>query len=67
MSRELAMSRGNRDCSMRRAKWSAVVTTGGWIWILAEHPVKAYFRRRRPFIDVVRALVVGNELGVGRS
>jgi membrane-associated phospholipid phosphatase len=31
-------------------------------WI-AEYPVKAYFRRRRPFIDVVRALVVGKEPG----
>jgi undecaprenyl-diphosphatase len=70
-----------------------LVTTGGWIWILAtglanglrvprsgsalravipsvliatwfaEYPVKTYFRRRRPFIDVVRALVVGKEPG----
>jgi undecaprenyl-diphosphatase len=31
-------------------------------WIV-EYPVKAYFRRRRPFIDVVRALVVGKEPG----
>jgi hypothetical protein len=30
---------------------------------LAEYPIKAYFRRRRPFIDVVRALVVGKEPG----
>jgi undecaprenyl-diphosphatase len=28
-----------------------------------EGPVKAYFRRRRPFIDVVRALVVGRKPG----
>jgi membrane-associated phospholipid phosphatase len=31
-------------------------------WI-AEFPIKAYFRRRRPFVDVVRALVVGKEPG----
>ncbi|HLZ29071.1 MAG TPA: phosphatase PAP2 family protein [Chloroflexota bacterium] len=31
-------------------------------WI-TEYPIKAYFRRRRPFIDVVRALVVGKEPG----
>jgi undecaprenyl-diphosphatase len=37
---------------------SVVITT----WV-AEYPVKAYFRRRRPFIDVVRALVVGKEPG----
>jgi undecaprenyl-diphosphatase len=30
---------------------------------IAEYPIKAYFRRRRPFIDVVRALVVGKEPG----
>ena len=30
---------------------------------LAEYPIKAYFRRRRAFIDVVRALVVGKEPG----
>jgi undecaprenyl-diphosphatase len=31
-------------------------------WIV-EHPVKAFFRRRRPFIDNVRALVVGKKPG----
>jgi undecaprenyl-diphosphatase len=30
---------------------------------IVEYPIKAYFRRRRPFIDVVRALVVGKEPG----
>src|SRR4030095_15579774 len=30
---------------------------------LVEYPIKAYFRRRRPFIDVVRALVVGKRPG----
>jgi undecaprenyl-diphosphatase len=34
----------------------------GSTWF-AEYPTKAYFRRRRPFIDVVRALVVGKEPG----
>jgi undecaprenyl-diphosphatase len=32
----------------------------GSTWI-AEYPVKAFFRRRRPFVDVVRALVVGRK------
>ncbi len=31
--------------------------------VIAEYPVKAYFRRRRPFIDVVSALVVGKQPG----
>ena len=31
-------------------------------WIV-EHPVKGYFRRKRPFIAIVRALVVGKQPG----
>jgi undecaprenyl-diphosphatase len=36
------------------------------IWIataVVEGPVKRYFRRRRPFIDIVRAIVVGKKPG----
>ncbi len=36
------------------------------IWVAAlviEGPVKKYFRRKRPFIDVVRAIVVGKKPG----
>jgi undecaprenyl-diphosphatase len=31
--------------------------------LVVEGPVKAYFRRRRPFIDIVRAIVVGKKPG----
>jgi undecaprenyl-diphosphatase len=31
--------------------------------LIVEYPVKAIFRRRRPFIDIVRALVVGKRPG----
>jgi membrane-associated phospholipid phosphatase len=31
-------------------------------WIV-EYPIKAYFRRRRPFADIVRALVIGKKPG----
>ncbi len=31
--------------------------------LLVEYPIKAIFRRRRPFIDVVRALVIGKQPG----
>jgi membrane-associated phospholipid phosphatase len=34
----------------------------GATWV-AEYPIKRYFRRRRPFIDIVRALVVGKKPG----
>lgn len=36
------------------------------IWVatlVVEGPVKRYFRRRRPFIDVVRAIVIGKKPG----
>jgi undecaprenyl-diphosphatase len=36
------------------------------IWVAAlivEGPIKKYFRRRRPFIDIVRAIVVGKKPG----
>jgi len=71
----------------------AVVTVGGWIWVIGtlvaylarvprswtavmrllpsvvgatwmvEYPIKAYFRRRRPFVEIVRALVIGKKPG----
>jgi undecaprenyl-diphosphatase len=31
--------------------------------LIVEYPVKAFFRRRRPFIDIVRAVVVGKKPG----
>lgn len=71
----------------------AIITVGGWIWVLGtllayllrvprswgalkyllpgvvgatwvvEYPIKAYFRRRRPFVEIVRALVIGKKPG----
>jgi undecaprenyl-diphosphatase len=34
----------------------------GATWIV-EFPIKAYFRRRRPFVEIVRALVIGKKPG----
>ena len=28
-----------------------------------EHPIKAYFKRRRPFIDIIQAIVIGKKPG----
>ena len=36
------------------------MTVATW---LVEYPIKAYFRRKRPFIEVVRALVIGKKPG----
>jgi len=42
----------------RGALWVAAPSILGATWAV-EQPIKALFRRRRPFIDIVRALVVG--------
>jgi undecaprenyl-diphosphatase len=34
----------------------------GATWVV-EYPAKAYFRRRRPFVEIVRALVIGKKPG----
>ena len=47
--------------SRRALRWlfpSLLATT----WIV-DYPVKAFFRRRRPFIHIVRALVIGKKPG----
>jgi undecaprenyl-diphosphatase len=46
----------------RRALVDLVPTVLTTTWIV-EYPIKALFRRRRPFIDIVRALVVGKRPG----
>jgi membrane-associated phospholipid phosphatase len=49
----------------RRAKgaiWDVLPSVAVATWIV-EHPLKALFRRRRPFVDIVRALVVGKKPG----
>jgi membrane-associated phospholipid phosphatase len=48
--------------SAGRALLELLPSVAGATWIV-EHPVKAVFRRRRPFIDNVRALVVGKKPG----
>jgi undecaprenyl-diphosphatase len=54
-----------RLLGVRRARGALIdllpsIVAATWI---VEHPVKAIFRRRRPFVDVVRALVVGKKPG----
>ncbi len=48
----------NGRCGLRELAPPLIVTT----WIV-EHPVKSFFRRKRPFIDIIRALVVGKKPG----
>jgi undecaprenyl-diphosphatase len=46
--------------------WQAVMRllpcVVGATWIV-EYPIKSYFRRRRPFVEIVRALVIGKRPG----
>jgi undecaprenyl-diphosphatase len=30
---------------------------------IVEHPIKAYFKRRRPFITIIQAIVIGKKPG----
>jgi undecaprenyl-diphosphatase len=53
------LARGQWDRHMARA--SAVPLTIATA--LVEFPIKRFFRRRRPFIDIVRAIVVGKKPG----
>jgi undecaprenyl-diphosphatase len=46
--------------------WQAVMRllpcAVGATWVV-EYPIKSYFRRRRPFVEIVRALVIGKRPG----
>jgi undecaprenyl-diphosphatase len=46
----------------RQAFWQALIATPAATWVV-EQPIKKTFRRRRPFIEIVRALVVGKKPG----
>jgi undecaprenyl-diphosphatase len=46
----------------KRAALQLTVPLVATTWIV-EHPVKSFFRRKRPFVDIVRALVVGKKPG----
>jgi undecaprenyl-diphosphatase len=90
----LAINEAPHPRALDSLAWAlALVTTGGWIWIigslvayllrvprallavkrlvpsvlvatwLVEHPIKSFFRRRRPFARIVEALVIGKKPG----
>lgn len=49
-----------------RQTWEILKRIAPPIWaatLIVEGPVKMYFRRRRPFIDIVRAIIVGKKPG----
>ncbi len=51
----------SREKATRTLKWVAVPM---WVaGMIVEGPIKLFFRRRRPFIDLVRTIVVGKKPG----
>ena len=56
----LAWLRGVPNGRRAVREMAVAATVATW---LVEYPIKAYFRRRRPFIDVVRAMVIGKKPG----
>ena len=52
-----------RDSSRLRKIWRNVVIPLTLTTLLVEHPIKAYFRRRRPFITIIQAIVIGKKPG----
>lgn len=46
----------------RRHAWRTAIAIAPALWVatsLVEYPIKHYFRRKRPFTDILRAVVVG--------
>src|SRR5687767_9155792 len=56
----LAVLRKRR--AFRDMLWNAAVPLTITSW-LVEHPIKKYFRRRRPFITIIQAIVIGKKPG----
>ena len=50
----------------RRRGWRATLAVAPALWLATatvEHPIKKWFRRRRPFVSLVRAIIVGRKPG----
>jgi undecaprenyl-diphosphatase len=55
-----AWLRGAKHGRQAVREMAVAATVATW---LVEYPIKSYFRRQRPFIDIVRALVIGKKPG----
>ncbi len=50
----------------RRRGWKATLAVAPALWLATatvEHPIKKWFRRRRPFVSLVQAIIVGRKPG----
>lgn len=50
----------------RRRGWKAALAVAPALWLATatvEHPIKKWFRRRRPFVSLVQAIIVGRKPG----
>jgi membrane-associated phospholipid phosphatase len=59
---EMAVTVLRKRRAFRDMLWEVAVPLTITTW-LVEHPIKKYFRRRRPFISLIQAIVIGKKPG----
>ena len=59
---EMAMTVLRKRRAFRDMLWEVALPLTISTW-LVEHPIKKYFRRRRPFIKIIQAIVIGKKPG----
>jgi len=59
---EMAATVLRKRRAFREMLWEVAVPLTITTW-LVEHPIKKYFRRRRPFITIIQAIVIGKKPG----
>jgi undecaprenyl-diphosphatase len=59
---EMATSVLRRRRPFREILWEVALPLTITTW-LVEHPIKTYFKRRRPFITIIQAVVIGKKPG----
>lgn len=59
---EMATAVLRKRRAFREMLWEVAVPLTITTW-LVEHPIKTYFRRRRPFITIIQAVVIGKKPG----
>jgi membrane-associated phospholipid phosphatase len=59
---EMAIAVLRKRRAFREMLWEVAVPLTITTW-LVEHPIKKYFKRRRPFISIIQAIVIGKKPG----
>jgi undecaprenyl-diphosphatase len=59
---EMAIEALRKRRAFRDMLWDVALPLTITTW-LVEHPIKKYFKRRRPFISIIQAIVIGKKPG----